>query len=57
MSNSALALAILLPFGTMFAYAARHEWYRVHKDGPGTYGLAYDPETERAEATAEDTKG
>jgi len=43
--TATLALLLIIPFAAIFAYAGWHEWRRVRKEGPGNYGLAYDPET------------
>ncbi|HKL65264.1 MAG TPA: hypothetical protein VJ886_04055 [Roseovarius sp.] len=51
MSASTLAFVILTPFVGIFAYAAWHEWQRARDEGPGTYGLAYDPETDSTHVT------
>lgn len=51
MSNGSIALLIIVPFAGIFAYAAWHEWHRLRKDGPGNYGLAYDPETDTTHVT------
>ena len=51
MSASSLAFVILTPFLGIFAYAAWHEWHRARDEGPGTYGLAYDPETDSTHVT------
>ena len=46
MSARLLALLILSPFVLFFAYAALHELSRMKRDGRGSYGLAYDSETD-----------
>jgi len=51
MSASTLAFIILTPFVGVFAYAAWHEWHRAREEGPGSYGLAYDPETDSTHVT------
>lgn len=51
MSSTAMALLIILPFAAIFAYAMWHEWHRARQEGPGTYGLAYDPETDTTHVT------
>lgn len=51
MSSAPLALSLILPFAAIFAYAGWHEWRRARKEGPGTYGLAYDPETDSTHVT------
>jgi hypothetical protein len=51
MSKTVVALSLVLPFAGVFAYAAWHEWRRRRSDGPGTYGLAYDPETDTTHVT------
>jgi hypothetical protein len=45
MSASTLAFLILLPFVAIFAYATWHEYRRYKQEGPSSYGLTYDPET------------
>jgi len=45
MSASTLALLILTPFVAIFAYATWHEYRRYKQEGPSSYGLTYDPET------------
>ena len=45
MSASTLALVIVTPFLAIFAYATWHEYKRYKAEGPNSYGLTYDPET------------
>ncbi|WP_196780456.1 hypothetical protein [Roseovarius gahaiensis] len=36
---------LLTPFVLVFIYAAWHEYGRFKREGPSSYGLTYDPET------------
>ena len=36
---------LLAPFVLVFLYAAWHERARFKREGPSSYGLTYDPET------------
>jgi hypothetical protein len=44
--DARLAVFLLLtPFVLVFIYAAWHEYSRYKREGPSSYGLTYDPET------------
>jgi len=51
MSSAPFALLLLSPFAALFAYAGWHEYARIRREGRGTYGLAYDPETDSTHVT------
>ncbi|GGH25686.1 hypothetical protein SAMN05444007_103197 [Cribrihabitans marinus] len=45
MEATTLAVLILLPAVGVFAYAGWFEYRRWKQEGPKSYGLTYDPET------------
>lgn len=45
MAGSSLALLLLVPAAGVFVYAGWKEYRRYRADGPSSYGLTYDPET------------
>ncbi len=40
-----IVFVLLSPFVLVFIYAAWHEYRRFKREGPSSYGLTYDPET------------
>lgn len=40
-----IVFVLLTPFVLVFIYAAWHEYSRYKRDGPSSYGLTYDPDT------------
>lgn len=45
MDGRAFVFFLLAPFVLVFIYAAWHEYGRYKREGPSSYGLTYDPET------------
>jgi hypothetical protein len=45
MEGATLALLLLVPATAVFAYAGWKEYRRYRAEGPSSYGLTYDPET------------
>ncbi|HKL05416.1 MAG TPA: hypothetical protein VJ929_06360 [Roseovarius sp.] len=40
-----IVFVLLTPFVLVFIYAAWHEYSRFKREGPSSYGLTYDPDT------------
>jgi hypothetical protein len=45
MDGSTIALVLLVPAAAVFIYAGWSEYRRYRAEGPSSYGLTYDPET------------
>jgi len=45
MDARTIVFFLLAPFVLVFVYAAWHEYSRYKREGPSSYGLTYDPDT------------